>query len=154
MLAQDDNVFSAELAPVTIKVKRADVSVDVDEHPKPKTTLETLAKLPTVFKKDGVVTAGSASVSTHIMQCTLVLVYSMLSLIFLNQGICDGAGAVILASEEALKKHSLTPLARLVGYSVVGVDPSIMGIGPAPSILKLLSLAGKTLNDIDLVEVN
>lgn len=62
-LAQDNNVFSAELAPVTIKVKRADVSVDIDEHPKPKTTLETLAKLPTVFKKDGVVTAGSASVS-------------------------------------------------------------------------------------------
>lgn len=63
LLAQDNNVFSTELAPVTIKVKRADVSVDVDEHPKSKTTLETLAKLPTVFKKDGVVTAGSASVS-------------------------------------------------------------------------------------------
>lgn len=128
--AQDNNVFNAELAPVTIKVKRADVVVDVDEHPKPKTTLETLGKLPTVFKKNGVVTAGSAS------------------------GICDGAGAVILASEEALKKHSLTPLARLVGYSVVGVDPSIMGIGPAPSVSKLLSITGKTLNDIDLVEIN
>jgi len=128
--AHDNNVFSAELAPVTIKVKKTDVVVDVDEHPKPKTTLETLGKLPTVFKKDGVVTAGSAS------------------------GVCDGAGAVILASEEALKKHSLTPLARLVGYSVVGVDPSIMGIGPAPSISKLLSLTGKTLNDIDLVEIN
>ncbi|CAH1737786.1 unnamed protein product [Aphis gossypii] len=128
--AQDNCVFNAELAPVTIKVKKADVVVDVDEHPKPKTTLETLGKLPTVFKKNGVVTAGSAS------------------------GICDGAGAVVLASEEALKKHSLTPLARLVGYSVVGVDPSIMGIGPAPSISKLLSLTGKTLNDIDLVEIN
>jgi acetyl-CoA acyltransferase 2 len=62
-LAQENNVFSAELAPVTIKIKKADVSVDIDEHPKPKTTLETLGKLPTVFKKDGVVTAGSASVS-------------------------------------------------------------------------------------------
>lgn len=159
-LAQDNNVFSAELAPVTIKVKRADVSVDVDEHPKPKTTLETLAKLPTVFKKDGVVTAGSASVS---ILCNIItyktiteyynIIYTKQISIFLNQGICDGAGAVILASEEALKEHSLTPLARLVGYSVVGVDPSIMGIGPSPSISKLLSLAGKTLNDIDLVEV-
>lgn len=129
-IAQENNVFDAELAPVTIKVKKSDVIVNVDEHPKPKTTLETLAKLPTVFKKDGVVTAGSAS------------------------GISDGAGAVILASEEALKKHSLTPLARLIGYSVVGVDPSIMGIGPAPSISKLLNLSGKTLNDIDLVEIN
>ncbi|XP_050423244.1 3-ketoacyl-CoA thiolase, mitochondrial [Adelges cooleyi] len=128
--AQASSVFNTELAPVTIKVKKTDVTVDVDEHPKPKTTLESLAKLPTVFKKDGVVTAGSAS------------------------GICDGAGAVVLASEEALKKHSLTPLARLVGYSVIGVDPSIMGIGPAPAITKLLSLSGKTLNDIDLVEIN
>ncbi|XP_050537567.1 3-ketoacyl-CoA thiolase, mitochondrial isoform X1 [Daktulosphaira vitifoliae] len=128
--AQAKNVFSSELAPVTIKVKKTDVTVDIDEHPKPKTTLETLAKLPTVFKKDGVVTAGSAS------------------------GICDGAGALVLASEEALKKYSLTPLARLVGYSVVGVDPSIMGIGPAPAITKLLSLSGKSLDDIDLVEIN
>lgn len=62
-IAHDNNVFNTELAPVTIKVKKSDVIVDIDEHPKPKTTLETLAKLPTVFKKDGVVTAGSASVS-------------------------------------------------------------------------------------------
>lgn len=70
-LAHQDNVFNSELAPVTIKVKKSDVTVDVDEHPKPKTTLETLAKLPTVFKKDGVVTAGSASVSA----CSTYTVY-------------------------------------------------------------------------------
>lgn len=66
-VAQDNNVFSAELAPVTIKVKKADVVVDVDEHPKPKSTLETLGKLPTVFKKNGVVTAGSASVRAFLV---------------------------------------------------------------------------------------
>lgn len=69
------------------------------------------------------------------------------------KGICDGAGALVLASEAAIKKHGLTPLARLVGYSVVGCEPSIMGIGPAPAIQNLLKVAGKTLNDIDLVEV-
>lgn len=68
--AQEKNVFNAELAPVTIKVKKQDFVVDIDEHPKPKTTLETLAKLPTVFKKDGVVTAGSASVSDPFLHFT------------------------------------------------------------------------------------
>lgn len=70
------------------------------------------------------------------------------------QGVCDGAGALILASEEAVKEEKLVPLARLVGYSVVGVDPSIMGIGPAPAIRNLLKTTGKTLNDIELVEIN
>lgn len=69
------------------------------------------------------------------------------------QGICDGAGAIILASEDAVKSEGLTPLARLVGYSVVGVEPSIMGIGPAPAIKNLLKTTGKTLNDIEIVEV-
>lgn len=69
------------------------------------------------------------------------------------QGICDGAGAVILASEKAVRDLGLKPLARLVGYSVVGVEPTIMGIGPAPAIEKLLKIAGKELRDIDLVEV-
>lgn len=128
--AHDAGVFKTELAPVTVVQKKKEVVVDFDEHPKPQTTLEVLSKLPLVFKKDGVVTAGSAS------------------------GICDGAGAVVLASEEACKEHSLTPLARLVGYSVVGVEPSIMGIGPAPAIQNLLKAAGKTLNDVDLVEIN
>ena len=70
------------------------------------------------------------------------------------QGICDGAAAVILASEEAIKAHNLSPLARLVDYAVVGVDPTIMGIGPAPAIKQLLSKQGLSLNDIDLVEVH
>lgn len=73
--------------------------------------------------------------------------------VFNHQGVCDGAGVVILASEEAVKNHGLKPLARLVGYSTVGVDPSIMGIGPSPAIKNLLKVTGKTLNDLELVEV-
>jgi len=128
--AHDGGYFKEELAPVTVKVKGKELTVDVDEHPRPQSTIEGLAKLPTVFKKDGVVTAGSSS------------------------GICDGAGAVVLASEKAVGELGLKPLARLVGYSVVGVDPTIMGIGPAPAIEKLLKIAGKNLSDIDLVEIN
>lgn len=70
------------------------------------------------------------------------------------QGICDGAGAVVLASESAASKHNLNVLARIVGYSVVGVEPSIMGIGPAPAIRNLLKATGKTLEDMDLIEIN
>nr|CAD7393291.1 unnamed protein product [Timema cristinae] len=128
--AHDNGYFKEELAPVTVNIKRKDVVVDVDEHPKPQTTPEILAKLNPVFKKGGVVTAGSAS------------------------GICDGAGSVIVASEQAVKEQGLTPLARLVGYSIVGVDPSIMGIGPSPAIKNLLKITGLTLGDIDLVEIN
>ncbi|KAJ3656222.1 hypothetical protein Zmor_015316 [Zophobas morio] len=128
--AQDAGRFKEELAPVTIKSKKGEVTVDVDEHPRPQSTLEGLKKLPTLFKENGLVTAGSAS------------------------GICDGAGAVIVASEEAAGKHNLTPLARIVAFSIVGVDPSIMGIGPAPAIRNILKATGKTLNDIDLIEIN
>ncbi|XP_067001669.1 3-ketoacyl-CoA thiolase, mitochondrial [Anabrus simplex] len=128
--ANDGGYFKEELAPVTVSIKKKDVQVDVDEHPRPQTTLEGLNKLPPVFKKNGVVTAGTAS------------------------GICDGAGAVIIASEEACKEHGLKPLARLVGYSIVGVEPSIMGIGPSPAIKRLLQITGKQLADIDLVEIN
>lgn len=128
--AQDNGYFTAEMAPVTVKVKGKDVAVDVDEHPKPKIDSASLAKLPSVFKKNGTVTAGTAS------------------------GICDGAGAVVLASEKACSEHKLTPLARLVGYAVAGVDPTIMGIGPAPAIRKLLKVTGLELKDISLVEIN
>ncbi|KAL1114927.1 hypothetical protein AAG570_007750 [Ranatra chinensis] len=130
ILANDAGYFKEEISPVPVAIKRKEVMVDTDEHPKPQTTLETLAKLPPVFKKNGVVTAGSAS------------------------GICDGAGAVVIASEEAVKTHGFKPLARLVGYSVVGVDPSIMGIGPAPAITNLLKVSGKSLSDIELIEIN
>jgi len=102
----------------------------VDEHPRPQTTLETLAKLPAVFKKGGTVTAGNAS------------------------GVCDGAGALVLASEDAVSKNSLKPLARIVGYAVVGCDPTIMGIGPAPAIKKLVERTGIPLSSIDVIEVN
>jgi len=128
--ANEGGYFNEELAPVTIKGKKGEEVVKVDEHPRPKTTLEGLQKLPTLFAKDGVVTAGTAS------------------------GICDGAGALILATEDAVKKQNLKPLARLVGYQTVGVEPSIMGIGPSPAIKKLLTKTGLSLDKIDLVEIN
>lgn len=128
--ANDAGRFNEEMVPVQVKIKKQDTVVSVDEHPRPQTTIETLTKLKPVFQKDGLVTAGSAS------------------------GICDGAGAVILASEEAVKTEGLKPLARLIGYSVVGVEPSIMGLGPAPAIKNLLKLTGKTLDDMELVEIN
>jgi len=127
--AQEGGRFTEEMAGVKIKVKGKEDVLTVDEHPR-LTTPESLAKLPAVFKKNGTVTAGSAS------------------------GVCDGAGAVILASEDAVKKHNLKPLARLAAYSVAGCDPKIMGIGPVPAIRNLLQKSGKNLNEIDLVEVN
>ncbi|XP_034946604.1 3-ketoacyl-CoA thiolase, mitochondrial [Chelonus insularis] len=129
-VANDAGYFNEEIAPVTVNIKRKEVVVKVDEHPRPQTTMEDLQKLPTIFQKNGLVTAGSSS------------------------GICDGAGAVILASEEAVKQNNLKPLARLVAYTTVGVDPSIMGIGPAPAIKALLKSTNKTLNDLELVEIN
>ncbi|KYO28894.1 3-ketoacyl-CoA thiolase, mitochondrial [Alligator mississippiensis] len=128
--AQDAGYFNAEMAPIEVKTKKGKESVAQDEHPRPQTTLEQLGKLPTVFKKDGTVTAGNAS------------------------GVCDGAGAVIIASEGALEKHSLTPLARIVAYHVSGCDPNIMGIGPVPAITEALKKTGLSLEDMDLVEVN
>ncbi|XP_055708748.1 3-ketoacyl-CoA thiolase, mitochondrial [Phlebotomus papatasi] len=127
---QDEGAFAAEIAPIKIKVKGKEVDFTVDEHPRPQTTLEGLAKLPTLFKKDGVVTAGSAS------------------------GICDGGAAVIVASEDAVREYNLKPLARLVAYSAVGVAPEIMGIGPVPAIQNVLKVTGLSLNDIDLIEIN
>jgi acetyl-CoA acetyltransferase family protein len=104
--------------------------VDRDEHPRPETTMEGLAKLAPVFKKDGVVTAGNAS------------------------GICDGAAALVIASREAAERRGLKPLARLVQWGVVGCDPKIMGIGPAPAIRIALERAGLEQKAIDLFEVN
>jgi len=128
--ANDAGYFKEEMAPVKVQVKKQEVLFEVDEHPKPQTTLEQFAKLPTVFKKGGVVTAASAS------------------------GVCDGAGAVIIASEQAVKEYNLKPLARVAAYSLAGVDPTIMGFGPVPCIQKILKLTGKRLNDIDLIEIN
>nr|XP_016945687.1 3-ketoacyl-CoA thiolase, mitochondrial [Drosophila suzukii] len=127
---QKEGAFDAEITPIKLKVKGKEVDFVVDEHPRPKTTLEGLNKLPSLFKKNGIVTAGTAS------------------------GICDGASAVIVASEEALKEYNLKPLARLVAFSFVGVKPEIMGIGPVPAIQNVLKVSGKKLEDIDLIEIN
>jgi len=127
---QNAGAFKAEITPYKLKVKGKEVDFEIDEHPRPKTTLEGLTKLNSLFKKDGLVTAGTAS------------------------GICDGASTVILVSEEALKEYNLKPLARLVAYSTVGVDPSIMGEGPVPAIQNVLKAAGWSQNDLDLVEIN
>jgi len=128
--AHSSGNFSAEITPVEVKVKRKVVSVDSDEHPRVGVTLEQLQKLPPVFKKNGTVSAGSAS------------------------GICDGAASLLVASEEACNAHNLTPLVKVVSYGIAGVDPSIMGIGPCPAIRMALTNAGKTLTDMALVEVN
>ncbi|KAK7021415.1 3-ketoacyl-CoA thiolase, mitochondrial [Halocaridina rubra] len=128
--AQENGHFNAEMAPISIKTKKGTVEMTVDEHPKPQSTPESMAKLPPVFKKNGTVTAATAS------------------------GICDGAGAVVIASEDACKEHNFVPVARLVGYAVAGVEPTIMGIGPVPAIQKLLKISGLQLKDIGMVEIN
>jgi acetyl-CoA acetyltransferase family protein len=128
--ANESGRFRDEIAPIEIQAKKATISFAVDEHPRPQTTLEVLAKLNPVFKKDGVVTAGNAS------------------------GICDGAAVLVLASEDFAKQNNLKPLARLVQWGTAGVDPTIMGIGPAPAIKNALTRASLKLSDIDLVEVN
>lgn len=125
-----EGAFTEEIAPIEIKSRKGPVLLSHDEHPKPETTLESLTKLPLVFSKDGTINAGNAS------------------------GIADGAGSIVLASEEALKKYNLTPLARLVAWHSEGVDPSIMGIGPAPAIRGVLAKANLSLNDIDLLDIN
>jgi acetyl-CoA acetyltransferase family protein len=122
--------FADEVVPVEIKTRRGTTTVDRDDHMRPETTIEALARLPAAFSKDGTVTAGNAS------------------------GIVDGAAALIIASESAAKTHGLTPIARLAGWATVGVDPSIMGMGPAPAIRKLLDRQRLTLDEIDLFEIN
>jgi acetyl-CoA acetyltransferase family protein len=104
--------------------------VSEDDHPRPETTMEMLEKLPPSFKKDGIVTAGNAS------------------------GIVDGAAAVVVTREKTAKDRGLKPLGRILSWAVAGVDPSIMGIGPVPSMRKALDLAGMKLEQMDRVEVN
>ena len=128
--ANEKGYFKSEIAPYELTSKKGTVSFAVDEHPRPQTTLEILAKLGPVFKKDGVVTAGNAS------------------------GICDGAAALVLTTEEFAKSKGLTPLARIVQWGVAGVEPTLMGIGPAPAIRHALARAELKLGDMDLVEVN
>eukprot|EP00457_Paulinella_chromatophora_P007923 gb/GEZN01007949.1/.p1 GENE.gb/GEZN01007949.1/~~gb/GEZN01007949.1/.p1 ORF type:complete len:409 (-),score=37.69 gb/GEZN01007949.1/:257-1381(-) len=128
--AHDAGVFAAELAPISLPSKKGTEIFDTDEHPRQNTNLESLSKLRPSFDKNGLVTAGNAS------------------------GIADGAGSVLLASEAAIQKHNLVPLARVVSYAVSGVDPSIMGIGPVPAIRAALGRAKLNLKDIDRIEIN
>jgi acetyl-CoA C-acetyltransferase/acetyl-CoA acyltransferase 2 len=128
--ANEKGNFKDEITPIEIQQKKATITFAVDEHPRPQTTLETLGKLPPVFKKDGVVTAGNAS------------------------GICDGAACLVVTTEEFAKSKGLKPLARIAQWGVAGVDPNIMGIGPAPAIKNALERAGLKLADIDVFDVN
>jgi len=122
--------FKDEVVPVEIKGRKGTTVVDKDDHLRPDTTLDGLAKLPTAFSKDGTVTAGNAS------------------------GIVDGGAALILASERAVKEKDLKPIARIVSWAAVGVDPSFMGMGPAPATRRALDRASLKLADVDLIEVN
>ncbi len=128
--AQDAGVFAAEIVPVEVKSRKSSVMFDRDDHLRPDTTMEGLAKLRPAFNKDGFVTAGNAS------------------------GIVDGAAAVVIAGEEYVKNRDLKPLGRIVSWAYAGVEPEIMGIGPVPATRIALEKAGLKLSDIDLIEVN
>lgn len=129
--AQKNGRLAKEITPVTIPQRKGDpVVVDKDEHPRAGTTVEALAKLPTPFRQGGTVTAGNAS------------------------GVNDGAAALIVASEAAVRKYGLTPIARVVGGAAAGVAPRVMGIGPAPATNKLCARLGIKPTDFDVVELN
>jgi acetyl-CoA C-acetyltransferase len=122
--------FKSQILPIELKGKKGTVQFDTDEHPRADTTMETLAKLRTVFQKDGTVTAGNAS------------------------GINDGAAAVVLMERGAAQRTGIKPLARLVAYGHAGVDPKYMGIGPVPAVKKTLERAGLKVEDMDVIESN
>jgi acetyl-CoA C-acetyltransferase len=122
--------FRDEIAPVTVKTRKGEVTISDDEYPKPETTLEVLQKLRPAFSKDGTVTAGNAS------------------------GINDGAAALVVMSAEEARKRGITPLARIASWATAGVDPSIMGTGPIPSSRKALQKAGWDISTLDLIEAN
>lgn len=129
--AQANGFFTDEIVPVTIERRKAEPLIFAqDEHPRASTTIESLAKLPTLFKDGGTVTAGNAS------------------------GINDGACAILLASDAALKKYALTAKARVIATAVIGLEPRVMGFGPAPAAEKVLSLTGLSLDQMDVIELN
>ncbi len=128
--AQAKGLFRDEIVPIEVPKGKGTAKVDQDEHLRPDTTVETLAKLRPAFKKDGSVTAGTAS------------------------GINDGAAAVVVTSAERAKSAGLTPLARIRSYATAGVAPRIMGIGPVPATRRALEKAGLALEQIDLIEAN
>ena len=129
--AQEGGRLAEEIAPLELPGKKGTtVQFAKDEHNRPETTVEGLGKLPKVFKKDGVIHAGAAS------------------------GICDGAGALIIATRQFAEKRGLKPIGRLLGWGISGCDPDIMGIGPAPAIRRALERHEASLKDFDLFEVN
>ena len=128
--AIEKGYFKDQIVPIELKTRKGVVVVDRDEHPRSDATVEGMAKLRTVFKKDGSVTAGNAS------------------------GINDGAAAVVLMEKDAAQKAGLKPMARLVSYGLAGVDPKIMGIGPVPAVQRALQKAGLTVDDMDVIESN
>ena len=129
--AANARVFAEEIVPVTIAGKKGEATiVDKDEHPRPDTTLEALAKLKPIVKPNGSVTAGNSS------------------------GVNDGAGVLLIASEEAVAKHGLKPLARVVASAAAGVLPRVMGIGPVPATRKVLERCDLKLSQMDVIELN
>ncbi|MFZ0064222.1 MAG: acetyl-CoA C-acetyltransferase [Pyrinomonadaceae bacterium] len=128
--AQDAGIFAEEIVPVEVKSRKGSFSFEKDDHLRPETTLEGLAKLRPAFAKDGFVTAGNAS------------------------GIVDGAAALVIAGAEFVQEKGLKALGRIVSWAYAGVEPEIMGIGPVPASLKALEKAGLKLEDMDLIEVN
>lgn len=128
--ALDAGVFAEEIVPVEIRNRKGATQFDRDDHLRPETTMEGLAKLRPAFSKDGFVTAGNAS------------------------GIVDGAAALVIADESYVKANGTQPLGRIVSWAYAGVEPELMGIGPVPATLQALERAGLKLSDMDLVEVN
>jgi len=128
--AKDACYLSAEIVPVEVKSRKGSFLFEQDDHLRPETTMEVLAKLKPAFAKDGFVTAGNAS------------------------GIVDGAAALVIANEDFVKSRNLKPMGRIVSWAYAGVEPEIMGIGPVPATRKALERAGLKLSDIDLIEVN
>jgi acetyl-CoA acyltransferase 2 len=128
--AKDAGIFTEEIAPIEIKSRKGSTLFDYDDHMRPETTIEGLAKLPTSFSKDGFITAGNAS------------------------GIVDGAAALIIAGEEFVKARNVSPIGRITGWAYAGVEPEVMGIGPVPAVQSVLKKTGLKLSDIDLFEVN
>ena len=128
--AWDAGRLAEEVVPVEVKTRKGTETFARDDHMRPETTLEGLAKLPPAFSKGGCVTAGNAS------------------------GIVDGGAALLLGSRGAVERLGVTPLAQLRGWATIGVEPALMGMGPAPATRKLLERTGLTLADIDLFEIN
>jgi acetyl-CoA acyltransferase 2 len=128
--ALDAGLLAEEIVAVEVKSRKGTTLVEHDDHPRPETTLEVLAKLKPAFAKDGFVTAGNAS------------------------GIVDGAAALVIAGEDFVKQRDVKPMGRIVSWAYAGVEPELMGIGPVPATRAALQKAGLSLNDMDLVEVN